>query len=64
VILDTDAGERFVLTPYFGVNSGRAVLPAIPPGVVLPPGVHRVTATIADALGNVSPPATIFVDQP
>jgi hypothetical protein len=64
VLLDTEAGERVVLSPYFIPDSGGAVLPAVPPEVHLPPGVHRVRATIGDALGNVSPAAEIFLDQP
>lgn len=64
VILDTERGERVVLSPYFRVDSEGAVLEALPPEVDLPPGVHKVTATIGDALGNVSAPAEIFLDQP
>jgi hypothetical protein len=64
VILDTERGERFVLSPYFRTGSAGAVLPALPPELDLPPGVHRVTATIGDALGNVSLTAQIFLDRP
>jgi hypothetical protein len=64
VVLDTEAGERVVLSPYFQTGSSGATLAALPGDVRLPPGVHRVRATIKDALGNVSPAAEIFVDQP
>jgi hypothetical protein len=64
VVLDADAGQRFVLSSGFDAEPTGASLMAPPPEVVLPPGVHRVRATIGDALGNVSAPAEIFVDQP
>ena len=64
VFLDTERGERFVLTPYFTADSRGAVLAALPGDVDLPAGVHKVTATIGDMLGNVSPPAVVFVDRP
>jgi hypothetical protein len=64
VILDSDAGERFVLSAGFMAEADGATLPALPPDAQLPPGVHRVRATIGDALGNVSPAAEIFLDQP
>ena len=35
-----------------------------PPGLTLPPGVHTLTATIEDRLGNASPPSTIRFDTP
>jgi hypothetical protein len=64
VILDSELGERVVLSPYFEPRPGGATLRRLPPHLRLPPGVHRVTATIADALGNVSPQAENFIDQP
>jgi hypothetical protein len=64
VILDTAAGQRFVLSSGFVTEPAGATLAAPPPDVALPPGVHRVRATIGDALGNVSPAAEIFLDQP
>jgi hypothetical protein len=64
VIVDTERGERFVLSPYFQADPGIATLDALPPEVNLPPGVHRVTAAIGDALGNASIPAEIFLDEP
>ena len=63
VVLDLETGERLVLAPYFTPGPTGAVLPDLPPDVELPPGVHRVTATIGDALGNRSRPATIFLDH-
>lgn len=45
-------------------DSFGARLPALPTGAGVPPGVHRVIATVADALGNESPPATVYFDNP
>lgn len=45
-------------------DSFGARLPALPRGTGVPPGVHRVIATVADALGNESPPATVYFDNP
>ena len=64
VVLDAENGERLVLSRWFERDATVARLVRLPPEVRLPPGVHRVTARIADRLGNVSPPATIFLDQP
>ena len=64
VVLETEAGQRFVLSDGFEVEATGATLTALPPEIVLPPGVHRIRATIGDALGNVSMAAEIFVDQP
>ncbi|MFN2433360.1 MAG: hypothetical protein ABR599_11210 [Gemmatimonadota bacterium] len=64
VFLDTERGRRFVLSDAFDIGARGARLTALPPEVVLPPGVHRVSATIGDALGNTSPPAMIFLDRP
>lgn len=64
VFLDTRDRRRVVLSPYFTVGSDRAVLRALPSDVDVPAGLHSVTATIADALGNVSAPAVVFLDRP
>jgi hypothetical protein len=71
VFLDTRDGERVVLTPWFEVNDGPegadsldARLRTLPADAGVPPGLHRVTATVADALGNESAPATVYLDRP
>jgi hypothetical protein len=64
LILDAEGGERVVLTPYVTTDPAGAVLRELPPDVRIPPGVHRVRATIGDALGNVAPPAEVFLDRP
>ena len=43
-------------------RTGGTELP--PPGLVLPPGIHTLTATIEDRLGTPSPPSTIRFDTP
>lgn len=64
VILDAESGERVVLTPYVMADRTGAALRQLPTDVRIPPGVHRVRATIGDALGNAAAPAEVFLDQP
>lgn len=64
VILDAESGERVVLTPYVTADPAGAALREVPPSVRVPPGVHRVRATIGDALGNAAPLAEVFLDRP
>lgn len=56
--LTTAHGTVHDLGPWSPLGDGRAVLP-LPPPVELPPGIHVLSATITDRLGNRAPRSTI-----
>lgn len=59
--LTTAHGTVYRLGAWGPVEAPGAILP-LPPPVDLPPGVHTLSATITDRLGNVSFPSTITFD--
>ena len=59
--LTTSHGTVYHLGAWAPVGERGAVLP-LPPPVSLPPGVHVLSATIADRLGNRSTRSTITFD--
>lgn len=62
--LTTAHGTRVRLAPWAEPAAAETTLPLPPPGVPLPSGIHTLSATIADRLGNEAPPATITFDAP
>jgi hypothetical protein len=62
--LTTSHGTVYRLTPWVRPGPSEVTLPLPPPGLVLPPGIHTLTATIEDRLGGESPPSTIRFDTP
>lgn len=59
--LTTAHGTVYRMGAWGPVEESGAILP-LPPPVDLPPGVHTLSATITDRLGNVSAPSTITFD--
>jgi hypothetical protein len=62
--LTSSHGTLYRLAPWVRPGPSEVTLPLPPPGLVLPPGVHTLTATIEDRLGDESPPSTIRFDTP
>jgi hypothetical protein len=62
--LTTSHGTLYRLDPWVRPGPSEVTLGLPPPGLVLPPGVHTLTATIEDRLGRASPPSTIRFDTP
>lgn len=62
--LTTSHGTLYRLGPWVRPGAREVMLPLPPPGLVLPPGIHTLTATIEDRLGTKSPPSTIRFDSP
>lgn len=62
--LTTSHGTVYRLGPWVQPGPREVTLPLPPPGLVLPPGIHTLTATIEDRLGTMSPPSTIRFDSP
>jgi hypothetical protein len=62
--LTTSHGTVYRLDSWVRPGPTEVTLPLPPPGLALPPGVHTLTATIEDRLGNASPPSTIRFDTP
>lgn len=60
--LTTARGTVYELGPWGPVGDREAVLP-LPPPVDLPAGIHTLSATIVDRLGNRAPPATVAFDS-
>lgn len=59
--LTTAHGTVYDLGPWGPVDAAGGILP-LPPPVGLPPGVHHLSATITDHLGNQAPRSTITFD--
>jgi hypothetical protein len=62
--LTTSHGTLYRLDSWVRPSPSEVTLRLPPPGLVLPPGVHTLTATIEDRLGSASPPSTIRFDTP
>lgn len=62
--LTTSHGTVYRLGPWVRPGPSEVTLPLPPPGLVLPPGIHTLTATVEDRLGTMSPPSTIRFDSP
>jgi hypothetical protein len=62
--LTTSHGTVYRLDSWARPGAAEVLLPLPPPGLVLPPGVHTLTATIEDRLGTKSPRSTIRFDTP
>jgi hypothetical protein len=60
--LTTSRGTEYRLAPWATPGEIDTFLPLPPPAIDLPPGVHTLSATVEDWLGNVSEPATIAFD--
>ncbi len=60
--LTTAHGGLFHLGSWVTGGKRETVLPLPPPGVSLPAGVHKLTGTITDQVGNDAPPATLTFD--
>jgi hypothetical protein len=60
--LTTSRGTEYRLAPWATHSERETFLPLPPPAIDLPPGVHTLSVTVEDWLGNVSEPATIAFD--
>lgn len=58
----TAHGTVYRLAAWGVTGATESVLTLPPPGIPLPAGVHTLSVTIADRLGNPSPPATMAFD--
>lgn len=59
--LTTARGTVYELGAWGPVGDREAILP-LPPPIDLPPGIHTLSATITDRLGNRARPATVAFD--
>jgi hypothetical protein len=50
------------MAPWSPIGPEATVLPLPPPGIALPPGIHRLSVTVTDRVGRDAPPATIVFD--
>ncbi|MGH7544311.1 MAG: hypothetical protein ACREK7_10270, partial [Gemmatimonadota bacterium] len=60
--VETSRGIRIQMAPWSPVGPAATVLPLPPPGIPLPPGIHRLSVTVTDRVGRDAPPATIVFD--
>jgi hypothetical protein len=60
--VETSRGVTIQMAPWSPLGAERTVLPLPPPGIPLPPGIHRLSATVTDRVGNDAPAATIVFD--
>lgn len=60
--VETEREDRIQMAPWAPVGREATVLPLPPPGIALPPGIHRLSVTITDRVGRDAPPATIVFD--
>lgn len=60
--VETARGVRIQMAPWAPVGAEATVLPLPPPGIALPPGIHRLSVTVTDRVGRDAPPATIVFD--
>lgn len=60
----TNRGIEHQLAPWATPGPRDTFLELPPPGVTLPPGVHALSATVEDWLGNAALPARLVFDTP
>lgn len=60
--VETARGVRIQMAPWSPIGPEATVLPLPPPGIALPPGIHRLSVTVTDRVGRDAPPATIVFD--
>jgi hypothetical protein len=60
--IETARGVRIQMAPWSPVGREATVLPLPPPGIALPPGIHRLSVTVTDRVGRDAAPATIVFD--
>lgn len=60
--VETSRGVRIQMAPWSPIGAEATLLPLPPPGVALPPGIHRLSVTVTDRVGRDAPPATIVFD--
>lgn len=60
----TNRGVTHHLAPWTDPGARETFLPLPPPSLALPPGVHTLSATVGDWLGNFAPAARIAFDTP
>ena len=60
--VETSRGVRIQMAPWSPVGREATVLPLPPPGIALPPGIHRLSVTVTDRVGRDASPATIVFD--
>lgn len=63
-ILTTSRGVMYHLSAWARPGERETFLPLPPPDLTLPPGVHSLTATVLDRIGNAAPSAEIAFDTP
>ena len=61
-VVTTSRGVVYHLSSWTRPGARETVLPLPPPALSLPPGVHRLTATVLDHLGNTSTSGEIAFD--
>ena len=61
--VETSRGVRIQMAPWAPIGREATVLPLPPPGLALPPGIHRLSVTVTDRVGRDAPPATIVFDS-
>ena len=62
ITITTARGTSVRLRSWAPPGSESTMLPLPPPGLPLPPGIHALTATIEDRIGNAAPPARLAFD--
>ncbi|MFN2419906.1 MAG: hypothetical protein ABR527_00785 [Gemmatimonadota bacterium] len=62
--ITTSRGVEYRIAPWVNTGSRDTFLPLPPPDIPLSPGVHALSATVQDWLGNAAPPAHLTFDTP
>lgn len=61
-VVATSQGVVYHLASWVDPGPLTTVLPMPPPGIPLPPGIHTLSVTITDRIGNEARPATLVFD--
>ncbi|MGH7572503.1 MAG: hypothetical protein ACREMK_11770 [Gemmatimonadota bacterium] len=61
-LVATSQGVEYHLAAWVPPGPGVTALPLPPPGIPLAPGIHTLSVTITDRVGNEAPPATLVFD--
>ena len=64
IVLTTSHGVEHRLAPWTTPGDWDTFLPLPPPGITLPAGVHSLSATVQDWIGNAAPSARLTFDSP